>query len=201
MKLYKIIESFLFLLYFTQFISITALSSKSSSFSGFGKKPIQKAIDSQVNCPCGSSKPFGDCCEPMLQGNSLAMTPEQLVRSRFSAYCTVNVSYICKTTHPSHNEYVSLDADKTSKRKTWERNIRQFAEKYTFTSLVFINCSDYSDGNDVATVKFRVKFKERENIKSNTVDQEFVEISSFKRVVDDINHVSEWLYSAGDIVA
>lgn len=38
------------------------------------------------NCICGSGKAFSHCCEPLLRGKILAKTPEQLMRSRFSAY-------------------------------------------------------------------------------------------------------------------
>jgi SEC-C motif-containing protein len=36
-------------------------------------------------CICGSSKPFKKCCQRFLSGDRLAKTPEQLMRSRYSA--------------------------------------------------------------------------------------------------------------------
>ena len=38
------------------------------------------------NCICGSGKAFSECCEPLLSGKMPAKTPEQLMRSRYSAY-------------------------------------------------------------------------------------------------------------------
>tara|TARA_B110000858_G_C17655865_1_gene404888 strand:+ start:432 stop:818 length:387 start_codon:yes stop_codon:yes gene_type:complete len=38
------------------------------------------------NCICGSGELFISCCEPLLKQKMLAKTPEQLMRSRFSAY-------------------------------------------------------------------------------------------------------------------
>ena len=38
------------------------------------------------SCICGKSKPFAKCCDPFLSGKQHAKTPEQLMRSRFSAY-------------------------------------------------------------------------------------------------------------------
>ncbi|HSG60604.1 MAG TPA: YchJ family metal-binding protein, partial [Pseudomonadales bacterium] len=36
--------------------------------------------------PCGSNKPFAKCCDRFLSGAQHAKTPEQLMRSRFSAF-------------------------------------------------------------------------------------------------------------------
>ena len=38
------------------------------------------------NCVCGSNKPFGQCCQPLLDDIRPAATPEELMRSRYSAY-------------------------------------------------------------------------------------------------------------------
>lgn len=38
------------------------------------------------SCLCGKAKPFAQCCERFLSGRADAKTPEQLMRSRFSAY-------------------------------------------------------------------------------------------------------------------
>tara|TARA_R110002126_G_scaffold291807_1_gene459620 strand:- start:46821 stop:47213 length:393 start_codon:yes stop_codon:yes gene_type:complete len=40
----------------------------------------------KTSCICGKSKPFAQCCERFLSGKENAKTPEQLMRSRFSAY-------------------------------------------------------------------------------------------------------------------
>jgi SEC-C motif-containing protein len=38
------------------------------------------------HCVCGSQQGFSQCCEPLLKQEQLAATPEQLMRSRYSAY-------------------------------------------------------------------------------------------------------------------
>lgn len=60
-------------------------------------------------CPCTSSKPFDKCCEPFLKGAKLPATPEQLMRSRFTAYSVGNVDYLVATT--AAEERVKLDAE------------------------------------------------------------------------------------------
>ena len=38
-------------------------------------------------CYCGSGKSFTTCCEPLICGQAFAQNPQQLMRSRYSAYC------------------------------------------------------------------------------------------------------------------
>lgn len=40
------------------------------------------------------------CCGPIISGVKEADTAEELMRSRFSAYCLRQVKYIVETTHP-----------------------------------------------------------------------------------------------------
>ena len=52
-------------------------------------------------CPCGSSLPFNACCQPFittsLTQKNYPTTPEQLMRSRFSAYAIKDGQYIFDT--------------------------------------------------------------------------------------------------------
>lgn len=45
-------------------------------------------------CPCNSQKPYAMCCGPLLAKEKIAMTPEQLMRSRYTAYSQANIDYI-----------------------------------------------------------------------------------------------------------
>jgi SEC-C motif-containing protein len=62
--------------------------------------------DLSLSCYCGSGKPFNHCCEPLICGQAFAQSPEQLMRSRYSAYCHHDknphcYSYIKQTYHSS----------------------------------------------------------------------------------------------------
>lgn len=48
-------------------------------------------------CPCKSEKEYAQCCEPFILGNQLSDTPEQLMRSRYTAYTQANIDYIITT--------------------------------------------------------------------------------------------------------
>lgn len=50
-------------------------------------------------CPCGSGKPFSVCCQPLISNQQQAHTPEQLMRSRYTAYVIGDLPYIRKTWH------------------------------------------------------------------------------------------------------
>ncbi|CAK7056812.1 YchJ family protein [Providencia rettgeri] len=51
-------------------------------------------------CCCGNEAQFEHCCSPFLRGLSIPQTPEQLMRSRYSAYVHHNVDYLIETWHP-----------------------------------------------------------------------------------------------------
>ena len=61
-------------------------------------------------CPCGSDRPFLECCGPLLAGEEQAATAEQLMRSRYTAYVKSDEHYLNKTWHPSTRpESLGLD--------------------------------------------------------------------------------------------
>ena len=51
-------------------------------------------------CFCSSGIDYTQCCAPVIQQHN-AQSPEQLMRSRFSAYCSHDVAYLERTWHPS----------------------------------------------------------------------------------------------------
>ncbi|MFK5985293.1 MAG: YchJ family protein [Pseudomonadota bacterium] len=50
-------------------------------------------------CPCKSGKKYTSCCFPLISGNKLAITAEQLMRSRYTAFSLNNSSYLLDTWH------------------------------------------------------------------------------------------------------
>ncbi|MFA7555951.1 MAG: YchJ family metal-binding protein [Spongiibacteraceae bacterium] len=68
-------------------------------------------MESTAPCFCGNQQAFSQCCGPILAGTRTAKTAEQLMRSRFSAFCSANVDYLIQSHHPSkrqHNDRQSL---------------------------------------------------------------------------------------------
>ncbi|WIO75447.1 YchJ family protein [Porticoccaceae bacterium LTM1] len=54
-------------------------------------------------CPCGSAKPYANCCQPYHNGTP-APTAETLMRSRYSAFCKGLVDYLVETHHPDKRQ-------------------------------------------------------------------------------------------------
>ncbi|KGK08685.1 hypothetical protein BOO29_00155 [Vibrio navarrensis] len=52
-------------------------------------------------CPCGSQLTYQHCCEKAHRNHSNATTPEQLMRSRYTAHVLGLVDYVVNTYHPS----------------------------------------------------------------------------------------------------
>lgn len=48
-------------------------------------------------CPCGSQNTFNDCCAAYLNGIKKPQVPEQLMRSRYTAYSLGRMDYIKQT--------------------------------------------------------------------------------------------------------
>ena len=42
-------------------------------------------------CPCGSTKEYSSCCEPLLKGEKIAVNPLELLRSRYTAHVKVTL--------------------------------------------------------------------------------------------------------------
>lgn len=51
----------------------------------------------QPNCICCSGKPYSECCKPLHDGEKYALTAEQLMRSRYTAFAMNNADYIKQT--------------------------------------------------------------------------------------------------------
>ncbi|UAA40296.1 SEC-C domain-containing protein [Paraneptunicella aestuarii] len=54
-------------------------------------------MDDSSPCPCHSGKAFKSCCKPYLTNESLPSHPEQLMRSRYTAFALKQFQYIADT--------------------------------------------------------------------------------------------------------
>ncbi|MCZ7437397.1 YchJ family metal-binding protein [Micromonospora sp. WMMC241] len=61
-------------------------------------------------CPCGSGRPYEDCCAPVHRGAATAATAEALMRSRFSAFVLGDADYLRHSWHSrTRPERLALD--------------------------------------------------------------------------------------------
>lgn len=63
------------------------------------KNRIQAEKNHQL-CPCGSSKTFNHCCQPIVEVREDATTAEALMRSRYTAFVLLNEKYLRYSWHP-----------------------------------------------------------------------------------------------------
>jgi SEC-C motif-containing protein len=51
-------------------------------------------------CPCGTGETYDACCGPLLANVAQATSPEQLMRSRYTAFVTGHADHLFRTWHP-----------------------------------------------------------------------------------------------------
>ncbi|WP_246239932.1 YchJ family protein [Pseudoalteromonas caenipelagi] len=88
-------------------------------------------------CYCPNNAPFNECCEPFITGSKQPTTAEQLMRSRYSAYCVKNAEYIRATYVQSEQHNHSVE------------DILAFADLAQFIKLEIIDTGDTPDGSYV----------------------------------------------------
>ena len=70
-------------------------------------------------CPCGSRLEYSSCCQSFIDGKLLPPTPEQLMRSRYTAYSLVNIDYIQETMRgDALQDFDAVDA------KDWAQSVK-----------------------------------------------------------------------------
>lgn len=73
-------------------------------------------------CPCGSLKDYAMCCGIYIDEQKIPETPEQLMRSRYTAYTQANIPYITLTMKPPASlQFQAEAAEEWAKRVHWHR--------------------------------------------------------------------------------
>ena len=80
-------------------------------------------------CPCCSGSSYQVCCQPLHLG-SVANTPEQLMRSRYSAFALTDIQYLLHTSSEQLRATLSHD------------DLDQTCEAFRFVSLQIISAQD-----------------------------------------------------------
>ena len=123
-------------------------------------------------CICGSEKMFEKCCGRFLTQGQFAKTPEQLMRSRYSAYALGGYGeYLLKTWLPSMARGLSV-IDLSQKNNDWYR----------------LEVLDKSQQGDNGMVEFKAYYRSADNAEAFMQEK-----SIFKRVK------GRWLYVGAEI--
>lgn len=99
------------------------------------------------SCPCCSGKTFSDCCQPLLEGRSAAITAEQLMRSRYCAHASGQIQYIVDTWEAQQRSQLDVEG------------IKQWALSSQWLGLQILVCKNGMAGDSEGTVEFVASFK------------------------------------------
>jgi SEC-C motif domain protein len=127
-----------------------------------------------TDCPCGSAVDFEVCCGPIISG-SPALTPEVLMRSRFTAFVRGDLDYIEQT----HAKEVRDSFNRSAAEST--------ANSVEWVSLEILGTTDGGEDDDTGIVEFTAHFKKDDEL------QVHHERSNFRR--ED----GRWVYVDGDM--
>lgn len=137
-----------------------------------------RRLSANAPCRCDSGRKAKGCCLPALAGTP-ALTPEALMRSRYTAYAVGNIAYVMRTTDPAGPK-ANPDA------QTWAAEVRQFSENVSFDGLEVRAASASGDTGEVTFFA---------TLAHAGTDVSFGERSRFVR------RDGQWLYVDGDRLA
>lgn len=134
-------------------------------------------MESQVEdgCYCGNAAQFEQCCAPFLQGTAVPSTPEQLMRSRYSAYVLRNADYLITTWHPDCHA------------QEWHTEIVNSFAKTQWLALRVIS-SSYAKNSDEGYVEFSACFIEEKADHKQLIHERsrFIKMNSCWYYIDGI---------------
>jgi len=107
------------------------------------------------HCPCGSTRTYSDCCEPVITGTQPAETAEQLMRARYSAYTKAEMDFVFNSTDPANRE--GYDHDGT----------RAWAENSEWLGLEIISTVKGGADDSNGEVEFMARFKENGTLREH----------------------------------
>ena len=127
-------------------------------------------------CPCGSEFTYDECCGPLIKGERAAVTAEQLMRSRYSAYARKEIGYLLTSLHPDHRS----DFD--------EKSTRAWAESAEWHNFEVLKTFGGGPEDDEGRIEFVASYTEK------GIKKEHRELSSFRK------KEGTWYFEKGEAV-
>ena len=124
-------------------------------------------------CPCGSGQVFANCCEAIISGKKDALTAQELMCSRYTAFAQANIDYLMR----SH----SIKTRSIKERKS----IEKWAKSVNWMGLTIINTQDGEATDEIGYVEFKALYLE------NGKPEQIHEKSLFLR------ENGKWVYVSG----
>ncbi|MBE1298915.1 MAG: hypothetical protein GJ680_03255 [Alteromonadaceae bacterium] len=111
-----------------------------------------------MKCYCCSGKSFNECCHPFLEGSNKAATPEQLMRSRFSAYCLENYEYVLNTYAPLNRKGLSVVELANSAKDTFWLGLQVLQSHNRDSDGIVEFIATYASGKSIYSMHERSSF-------------------------------------------
>lgn len=138
-------------------------------------------------CCCGSGTIFDHCCGPFLQGKAHAETPEQLMRSRYSAFVLKAHQYILNTQTKAVDPDVTLASLEASQQGVSWLNLEVRDSGITQTTSVGVSTPSV-DEQQTGFVEFAATYQQGGRL---------YKLSEHSRF---ITQQGLWFYSEGKIL-
>ena len=111
---------------------------------------VAKKPDPTQPCPCGSGKNFADCCEPVLKGQRIPATAEELMRARFTAHVTFDFRFLHESYRPTSDKpYVAEEGEPTMQ---WTKLVVHAPEPSVDPDKAYVDFSAYGTEDGVEKV-------------------------------------------------
>ncbi len=131
-----------------------------------------------MNCPCGTAKDFKTCCEKFITGEATPAHPEEVMRSRYSAFATKNIPYLKESLDPQNRHEFNAAAT------------QQWADGADFTRLEIVRSEE--NGNK-GIVEFKAHFTVKPIGENPAAEHVHHETGTFRK------NQGRWFYKTGKI--
>ncbi len=120
-------------------------------------------------CICGNLIPYEECCAPIISHERQAQTPQELMRSRYSAYVNADAKYLV---------FSALDENHD------EEDIKDFSSRVDWLKLDVLK----ADGD---TVEFKAYYKDEGQIQLLHEKSNFVLVDGIWKYKDGVLYNSK----------
>ena len=124
------------------------------------------------NCPCGSGKPFENCCEPILLGRKHAPTAVALMRARYAAYALGSIDFLYESSGPRVRK--EFDAD----------GCKRWSESAEWTGIDIIHTEAGGEEDETGIVEFIAHYTIKEKPFDHHETSQFAKIDGVWRFID-----------------
>jgi SEC-C motif-containing protein len=99
------------------------------------------------HCSCGLEKSYAECCQPIIKGKKKALTAEQLLRARYSAFAHGEIDFIVQ----SHHTKTAADLKRDE--------IEEWAKGSDWLGLKLLKFEAGSENDTSGKIAFHVQYK------------------------------------------